>query len=90
MNDSRILSPKQCFADILSTNSLAIGQFPTTSPPPIKINVLGVGEIAQRVKCLPYKNKGLSLIPSTNKKTPGVVVHMLVITVLGKLRREDC
>lgn len=90
MNDSRILSPKQCFADILSTNSLAIGQFPTTSPP-IKINVLGVGEIAPRVKCLPYKNKGLSLIPSTNKKKkPGVVVHMLVITVLGKLRREDC
>ena len=34
----------------------------------IKISVMGAGDIAQLVECLPFKHKALSSIPSTAKK----------------------
>lgn len=57
----------KAFVDILSANSLAIGQFPTTFLS-IKNKVLGVGELSQREKCLLHKDKGWNLSLSTDKK----------------------
>lgn len=52
----------KAFADILSTNSLAIGQLPATFLP-IENNVLGVGEISQREKMLASQGQGTESEP---------------------------
>lgn len=57
-----------------------------------EILALGAEDIAQLIKCLPYKLKDLSLIPSThndNNNKKQAWWYMLVIPVLRKQRQED-